>query len=150
MFGHKEAILWFIECNLKIQLRYNLQSEVTCKVCADKHSTSYPGLKLKKKDSRSPRQDRSKNKSNESLQKQIFKINVTAYEESIACASTSIKCHHQYLCGTVIIKHMDSPKEIVTHTTLDSCSQGVFVVEDLIEVSGIKGIETSVVVKTRD
>ena len=42
---------------------------------------------------------------------------------------------------------MDSPKEIVTHTTLDSCSQGVFVVEDLIEVSGIKGIETSVVVK---
>ena len=58
--------------------------------------------------------------------------------------------YHQYVCGTAIIKHMDSPKEIVTHTTLDSCSQGVFVVEDLIEVSGIKGIETSVVVKTRD
>lgn len=91
MFGHKEAILWFIECNLKIQLRYNLQSEATCKVCADKHSISYPALKLKKKDSRWLRQDGSKNKSNESLQKQIFKSIVTAYVESIACAPTSIK-----------------------------------------------------------
>ena len=48
------------------------------------------------------------------------------------------------------MKHMDSSKDIVTHTTIDSCSEGVFVVEDLIEVSGIKDIETSVVVKTQN
>ena len=48
----------------------------------------------------------------------------------------------------VIVKHVDSPKEIVTQAILDSCSQGTFVVEDLVEVLGIKGIETSVVVKT--
>ena len=48
----------------------------------------------------------------------------------------------------VIIKHMDSPKEIEIYAVLDSCSKGTFVVEDLVEVLRIKGIETSVVVKT--
>ena len=47
----------------------------------------------------------------------------------------------------VIIKHIDSLKEIVTHAILDSCSQGTFVVEDLVELLAIKGTETSVVVK---
>ena len=44
----------------------------------------------------------------------------------------------------VIIKHIDSLKEIVTHAILDSCSQGTFVVEDLVELLAIKGTETSV------
>ena len=44
----------------------------------------------------------------------------------------------------VIIKHTDSPKEVVIHAVLDSCSKETFVVE----VLRIKGIETSVVVKT--
>ena len=44
----------------------------------------------------------------------------------------------------VIIKHIDSLKEIVTHAILDSCSQGTFMVEDLVELLAIKGTETSV------
>ena len=44
----------------------------------------------------------------------------------------------------VIIKHIDSLKEIVTHAILDSCRQGTLVVEDLVGLLAIKGTETSV------
>ena len=46
----------------------------------------------------------------------------------------------------VVIK--DSPKEIITHAILDSCSQGTFIVEDLVNALEIDGIDKSVVVKT--
>ena len=42
----------------------------------------------------------------------------------------------------VVIKHKDSTKEIITHTILDSCSQGTFIVEDLVNGLEIDGIDT--------
>ena len=117
----------------------------TSKVCVKNHPTSLQ----KKKSSQRQGQDGSKNPSNESPQEQIVKINMTACDESITCAFTSMKHQVISMCVVpVIITHMDSPKEIVIHAILDSCSQGTFVVEDLAEVLGIKGIETLVVVKT--
>ena len=95
----------------------------TCKDCADNHASSLHGFK--KKGSQRQEQDGSKNLSNESPQEQTVKSNVTAYDKNIACASTSMK--HQYIrvcLIPVIIRHMDSPKDFVTHTILDSCSQG--------------------------
>ena len=60
-----------------------------------------------------------------------------------------MKCQVMSMCVVpVIIKHIDSSEEIVNHAILDSCSQRTFAVEDLVEVLGIKGTETSVVVKT--
>ena len=48
----------------------------------------------------------------------------------------------------VVIKRKDSTKEIITHTVLDICSQGTFIVEGLVNALEIDGIDTSVVVKT--
>ena len=48
----------------------------------------------------------------------------------------------------VEIKHKDSTKEIITHTILDICSQGTFIVEGLVNALEIDGVDTSVVVKT--
>ena len=47
----------------------------------------------------------------------------------------------------VIIKHKGSTKEIITQALLDSCSQGAFIIEELVNVLEIDGIDTSVVVK---
>ena len=87
------------------------------------HPTSLHGSKLKKKGSQQQGQDRRKNLSNESPQEQIVKSNVTACNESIACASTSMKCQVISMCVIpVIIKHIDSSKEIVTLAIFDSFS----------------------------
>ena len=48
----------------------------------------------------------------------------------------------------VVMKHKGSAKEIITHVVLDSCSQAMFIVEDLVNALQIDGIDTSVVVKT--
>ena len=48
----------------------------------------------------------------------------------------------------VVIKHKDYTKEIKTHAILDSCSQGTFIAEDLVNALEIDGIETSAKVKT--
>ena len=48
----------------------------------------------------------------------------------------------------VVIKHKDSDKEIITHAILDSCRQGTFILEDLVNGLETDGIDTSVVVKT--
>ena len=49
----------------------------------------------------------------------------------------------------VVIKHKASPKEIINpHTILDSCSQGTFIVENLVNALQIDSIDTSLVVKT--
>ena len=48
---------------------------------------------------------------------------------------------------SVVIKHKDSAKEIITHAILNSCSQGMFIVEDLVNALEIDSIDTSVMVK---
>ena len=45
----------------------------------------------------------------------------------------------------VAIQHKDSPKEIIIHAILDSCNQGMFTVEGLVNALEIEGIDTSVV-----
>ena len=83
----------------------------------------------------------SKSQSNKLPQEQIAKSNVLACDKSIACASTSMKDHVISMCVVpIIIKHMYSPKEIVTHAILDRCTQGRFAIEDLVEKLGIKWI----------
>ena len=48
----------------------------------------------------------------------------------------------------LVIKHKDSAKEIITQAILDSCSQGTFILEDLVNRLETDGIDTSVAVKT--
>ena len=70
-------------------------------------------------------------------------------DENIVCAPTknNVQVISMYVVP-VVIKHKDSAKEIITHAILDSCSQGTFIVEDLVNALEIDGVDTSVMVKT--
>ena len=75
-----------------------------------------------------------------------MKSKVTICDENITCASTKISAQVISMCvAPVAIQHKDSPKEIIIHAILDSCSQGTFTVEGLVNALGIDGIDTSVV-----
>ena len=49
----------------------------------------------------------------------------------------------------VVTKHKDPAKEIITQAISDSCSQGTFIREDLVNAYEIDGIDTSVMLKRR-
>ena len=112
----------------------------------DKHPTSLHGFKLRKKTKQGAFNDQS-NTSQEGL----LKRKVTICDEKIACASSKISAQMirclSYV-APVVIKPKEFPKEIITHAILDSCSQGTFIVEDLVNALEIDGIDTSVVAKT--
>ena len=55
------------------------------------------------------------------------------YVTKTVCASTKNNTQVISMCVvSVVIKHKDSAKEIITHAILNSCSQGMFIVEDLV------------------
>ena len=125
----------------------NCNQSRACKVCNEKHPTSLHGFKLKKKTNQGAVND-TPDQSGTS-QDGVLKSSVTVCDENIACASTKFSAQVISMCVVpVLIKHKDSTKEIITHAILDSCSQGTFIVEDLVNALEIDGIDTSVVVKT--
>ena len=124
----------------------NCNQRRACKVCNEKHPTSLHGFKLEKKTNQGAVND-TPDQSGTS-QDGVLKSNVTVCDENIACASTKFSTQVISMSVVpVIIEHKDSTKEIITHTILDSCSQGTFIVEDLVNALEIDGIDTSVVVK---
>ena len=79
------------------------------------------------------------------IQHGVLKSNVTICDENIVCTSTKNKAQMISTCVVpVVIKHKDSAKEIITHAILDSCSQGTFIVGDLVNTLEVDGVDTSV------
>ena len=105
----------------------NCYQRRTCIVCDKKHPISVYGFKLKKKTNQgavnnTPDQS-------DTSQDGVLKSNVTICNENIACASIKISAQMISMCEVpVIIKHKDCAfaKEIITHTILDSRSQGTY------------------------
>ena len=125
----------------------NCNQRRTCKVCNEKHPTSLHGFKLKKKTKQGAVNDTPDQ--SETLQEGVLKSNVTICDKNIVCTSTKNNAQVISMCVVpVSIKHKDSAKDIITHAILDSCSQGTFTVEELVNALEIDGIGTTVVVKT--
>ena len=125
----------------------NCNQRRTCKVCNEKHPTSLQGFKLKKKTKQGAVNDTPDQ--SETLQEGVLKSNVTICDKNIVCTSTKNNAQVISMCVVpVSIKHKDSAKDIITHAILDSCSQGTFTVEELVNALEIDGIDTTVVVKT--
>ena len=102
-----------------------------CKVFNEKHPMSLHGFKLKKKTNQRAVNDAPDQSS--TSQDGVLKSNVIVCDKNIACASTKISAQVVSMCVVpFVIKHKDSTKEIITHAVLDSCSQGTFIVKDLV------------------
>ena len=121
----------------------NCNQRRACKVCKEKHPTSLHGFKLKTKTNQGAVNDTPDQSC--TSQDGVLKSNVTLCDENIAHASTKFSVQVISMCVVpVVIKHKDSTKEIITHAILDSCSQGTFIVEDLVNALEIDDIDTSV------
>ena len=112
-----------------------------CKICNKKYSASLHGFKLEKKTKEGAANDTLDQ--SDTLQDEVLKSNFTICDENIVCASTKNNAQVVSMCVVpVVTMHKDSAKEIITHAILDSCSQGTFIVEDLVNTLEINGIDT--------
>ena len=111
----------------------------TCKICAGKYPTALHGFKLKRKEDNSS--------SNDDKTSAIIKSN---------CANISNTQRAAIGFGQVIsmfvvpvkVQHKESSKEIITFAMLDTCSQGTFVAENLMNQLDINDIRTSIGMRT--
>ena len=112
----------------KIHNGKNCTNRRICKVCGEKHPTTMHGLKPKPV----------KNE----------KLNDPS-GPGVTCAS--VKMREQVISMSVVpvkVTHEKSEKVINTFALLDNCSQGTFVVNDIVDKLGIQGTTTSITVKT--
>ena len=116
------------------------------RTCKEKHPVSLRGIMLKKKTNQRAANDTSDQRN--TSQDGALKSRVKICDENIACSSIQISAQVISMCVvSVVTKHKDSAKEIITHAVLDSCSQGTFIGYDLANAFEIDGIDTSVMVK---
>ena len=107
----------------------NCNQRRNCKVCNEKHPTSLHGFKLKKKTKQGVVNNTPDE--NDTPQDGVLKSNVTICDENTVCASTQNNAQVISMgVVPIVIKHKDSAKKIITHAILDSCSQGMFIVEE--------------------
>ena len=145
--SNKKLCYGYLKPISKTHTARNCNQRRTCKVCNEKHPTSLHGFKLKKKTKQGAVNDTPDQ--SETLQEGVLKSNVTICDKNIVCTSTKNNAQVISMCVVpVSIKHKDSAKDIITHAILDSCSQGTFTVEELVNALEIDGIDTTVVVKT--
>ena len=108
-------------------------SRRSCKVCNGKHVTTLHGYLRKKTTINSDKglTDDGKN------------------QEGVKCASVNTGTDVVSVCIVSIkVKYGNSGKVLETHVLLDSCSQGTFILETLINDLGVKGKRTSITIKT--
>ena len=110
----------------------------TCKICAGKHPTGLHGFKLKRKGDDS---------SNDNRASEIIKSNC-ANVSNTQCAATGSGQVLSMCVVPVKVQHKESNKEIITFTMLDTCSQGTFATENLMNQLDINGIRTSIGIRT--
>ena len=110
----------------------------TCKICAGKHPTGLHGFKLKRK-----RDD----SSDHNKASKIIKSNC-ANISNIQCAAIGSGQVLSVFVVPVKVQHKESNKEIIIFAMLDTCSQGTFATEDLMNQLHINGIRTSIGIRT--
>ena len=70
-------------------------------------------------------------------------------QECVKCASFNTGTDVVSMCAVPIkMKYGNSGKVLETHALLNSCSQGTFILETLINNLGVKGQKTSITIKT--
>ena len=109
-----------------------------CKVCNGKHPTTLHGLVLRK--------DNSQKKS----EKQNVEENQSVSGNHKDLTSASLNMGSQVTSMSVVpvkLIHENSNKVISTHALLDNCSQGTFVMKNIVETIGIDGTPASITIK---
>ena len=117
----------------------NCPKRGTCKICLGKHPSGLHGFQYKKKDGTT--------KENSQHQKSSVTSNC-ANINNIQCESVSTEYVLSMRVVPVKVQHNQSDNEIRTFAILDACSQGTFITQNLMEQLSIKGIPTSVKIKT--
>ena len=104
-----------------------------CKVCNGKHPTTLHGYVRKKKQN-----DNQKNDSAD-----------TPNEVDVKCATVNTGGNVISMCVVPVnLTYGCSRKTVKTHALLDSCSQGIFMLEKLLQDLGVNGEKTSITIKT--
>ena len=133
----------------KNKLCYGCYSEITpnhtartckkrriCKICQGKHPSGLHGYKAKVKTQ--PTED----------QEGDSKIDVKSNCAGIKNAAVAVGEVISMCVVPVRVKHHNSKNEVTTFALLDSCSQGTFATDDLLQRLNISGVETSISIKT--
>ena len=117
----------------------NCSKRRTCKICLGRHPSGFQGFQYKKKDGAT--------KHNSQHQESSVTSNC-ANVDNIQCESVSTEYVLNMCVVPVKIQHNQSDDEITAFAMLDACSQGTFITQNLMEQLSIKGIPTSVKIKT--
>ena len=117
---------------------HNCSKKRTCKICLGKHPTGLHGFQYKKKDGTT--QDNSQHQ-----QKSV--TSNCANVDDIQCQSVGTEDVLSMCVVPAKVQDNQSDKEIITFAMLDTCSQGAFVTQSLMEQLSIKGIATSLKIK---
>ena len=105
----------------------------SCKVCNGKYVTTLHGY-LRKKTTINSDKGLTDDRKN---------------QEGMKCASVNAGTDVISMCVVPIkVQHGNSGEVLETHALLDSCSQGTFILETLINNLGVKGQKTSIIIKT--
>ena len=108
-------------------------SRISCKVCNEKHVTTLQGY-LRKTAARNSDKGLTHDGEN---------------QESVRYASVNTGTDVISMCVVPIkVQYVNSGKVLETHALSDSCSQGTFILETLINNLGVKGKNTSITIKT--
>ena len=118
----------------------NCPKRRTCKICLGKLPISLHSVQYKKKDGTT------KKGSSQHQQKSV--TSNCANVDDIQCESIGTEDVLSMYVVPVKVQHSQSDKEIITLAMLDTCSQGTFVIQILVEQLSIEGIPTSVEIKT--
>ena len=117
----------------------NCPKRRTCKICLGRHPSGFHGFQYKKKDGAT--------KHNSQHQESSVTSNC-ANVDNIQCESVSTEYVLNMCVVPVKIQHNQSDDEITAFAMLDACSQGTFITQNLMEQLSIKGIPTSMKIKT--
>ena len=151
-------------CFSKSHIIKDCRYRKTCHKCNEKHPTSIHGFTPKKLEDRgkglkSGTTNRRKTDStNENPDNKILdvkkddqKIESTKIDETkkiYSAASWSREKVISICVVPVLIRREDDVQEVLTHALLDSCSQGTFISDELLQNLNIEGVPTEITVKT--
>ena len=108
-------------------------SKISCKVCNEKHMTTIQGY-LRKTTAINSDKGLTHDGKN---------------QESVKCASVNTGTDLISMCVVPIkVQYVNFGKVLETHALSDSCSQGTFILETLINNLGVQGKKTSITIKT--
>ena len=138
-FGKTEVVLSLLWKYFTKHTACNCPKRSTCKICLRKHPTGSHGFQYKKEDGTT--------KDNSQDQQKSVTSNCTNVDE-IQCESIGTEDILSMCAVPVKVHHNQSDKEIITFVMLDTCSQGTFVTQSFMEQLSIKGIPTSLKIKT--